>query len=111
MAETSSPLDPQIAFEQQPGGDTRAALRIDGHAVSGLWVVPFTLRIGAATVRMDGIAGVGTETEHRRRGYSRRVLEATVRWMQQGDAPLSMLYGIPDFYPKFGYATAGPDEA
>jgi GNAT superfamily N-acetyltransferase len=109
MTEPPVHTEPEIAFEAQPSGDTRAELRIDGRAVSRLFIVPFTLRIGAAAVRMDGIAGVETEKEHRRRGYSRRVLEATVDWMRQGDAALSMLYGIPDFYPKFGYATAGPD--
>ena len=25
--------------------------------------------------------------------------------MRSGDGALTMLYGIPDFYPKFGYAT------
>lgn len=29
--------------------------------------------------------------------------------MTAGDAALSMLYGIVGFYPKFGYAIAGPD--
>ena len=77
--------------------------------VSWLWIVPFTLHIGKATVRMDGIGGVNTEEDCRHRGYSRRVLEATVARMKQGDAALSMLYGIPHFYPKFGYTTAGPD--
>jgi hypothetical protein len=43
------------------------------------------------------------------RGYSRYVLERTVDAMIAGDAALSMLYGIRDYYPKFGYATSGPD--
>jgi predicted acetyltransferase len=111
MTEPPVVTDPEIVFETQPSGDTRAELRIDGHSASRLFIVPFALRVGAATVRMDGIAGVETEKEHRRRGYARRVLEATVQWMRQRDAALSMLYGIPDFYPKFGYATAGPDHS
>src|SRR5437868_6051335 len=111
MSEASPLTDPEIAFEEQPSGDTRAELRVDGRSVSRIFIVPFTLRVGAATLQMDGIGGVETEKEHRRRGYSRRVLEATVEWMRQRDAALSMLYGIPDFYPKFGYATAGPDHS
>jgi hypothetical protein len=98
----------EIRFQDETGG-TRAELVVEGAAVSRLWIVPFTLRVGAAAVRMEGIAGVGTETEHRYRGHARRLLEATVAKMRAGDAALSMLYGIPDFYPKFGYATAGPD--
>jgi len=91
------------------GGATRVRLMLGEKCVSWLSIVPFTLQIGAATVRMDGIGGVGTDAHHRHRGYSRRVLEAAVTHMRQGDGALSMLYGIPDFYPKFGYATAGPD--
>jgi len=91
------------------GRATRLDLMLGGESVSWLWIVPFTLCIGQARVRMDGIGGVGTKEEHRNRGYSRRVLEAAVERMRAGDAALSMLYGIRDFYPKFGYATAGPD--
>lgn len=87
-----------------------AELKVDGKAISNLWIVPFTLRIGKASVRMDGIAGVGTDVEHRNKGYSRKVMEATIEHMREGDAALAMLYGIRDFYPKFGFATAGPDQ-
>jgi hypothetical protein len=58
---------------------------------------------------MDGIGGVGTEEEFRHRGYSRRVMESAVRQMRQGDAALSTLFGIQDFYQKFGYETTGPE--
>jgi hypothetical protein len=108
VTESSRTQEGEITFETSDDG-TRVDLRIDGRSVSRLWVVHITLRIGQAKVRMEGIAGVGTEQEFRRRGYSRRVLEATVERMRAGDAPLSMLYGIRDFYPKFGYATAGPE--
>lgn len=107
MTEPASPAE-RILFEPEDGS-TRVDLMLEERSVSRLWIVPFTLAIGAARVRMDGIGGVGTDREYRRRGYSRRVLEATVERMRQGDAALSMLYGIRDFYPKFGYATAGPD--
>lgn len=105
----SPATDLRLTYQTEPGGDGRVDLMDGERSVSWLWIVPLTLRIGAATVRMDGIGGVGTEEEYRRRGYSRRVLEAAVERMRQGDAALSMLYGIPNFYPRFGYATAGPD--
>ena len=108
MPDIPSP-EPEITFRPASGGRTQVEVIVGDRTVSWLSIEPFTLRIGAATVRMDGIAGVGTEEEFRRRGYARRLLEATVAWMRQGDAALSMLYGIRDFYPKFGYATAGPD--
>src|SRR5213083_2629485 len=101
--------EPRLAFRQERDGSTRVDLMLEDRSVSWLWIVPFTIRIGRAAVRMDGIGGVNTREGCRRRGYSRRVLEATVERMRQGDAALSMLYGIPHFYPKFGYATAGPE--
>jgi hypothetical protein len=104
-----SPAEPELASRLESDGSTRLDLIVDGRSVSRLWIVPFTLRIGAATIRMDGIGGVGTTDEFRRRGYARMVLDAAVARMQQGDAAISMLYGIPNFYAKIGYATAGPD--
>ncbi len=105
---TSESSEIVIRTDSDSGG-TSVNLMVGGRKVSWLSIIPFTLRIGAATVRMDGIGGVGTDAHHRRRGYSRRVLEAAVTHMRAGEGALSMLYGISDFYPKFGYATAGPD--
>lgn len=98
-----------VAFTPQAGGATLAELTADGAVVSRLRVVPYTIHVGAATLRMDGIGDVWTEKEQRNRGYARALLEAVVHRMTSGDAAISMLYGIPNFYPKFGYATAGPD--
>jgi Acetyltransferase (GNAT) domain len=113
QSEPQTDLDPsselRVTFRTEPGGEARVDLMAGERSVSRLWVIPLTIRVGAATVRMDGIGGVGTEEDCRHRGYSRRVLEATVDWMRQRDAAISMLYGIPNFYPKFGYATAGPE--
>ena len=113
MSESVARAETPILFLPD-GGSTRVELKIEDRAASHLWINPYTLCIGAARVRMDGIGGVETEPEYRQRGYSRRVMEAAVRYMQAGgrDAPpavLSMLHGIGDFYPKFGYATAGAD--
>ncbi len=71
--------------------------------------MPFVLQIGAARVRMDGIGGVGTEPDCRKRGYAGLVMQAAVDVMRSGDAALSMLYGIRDYYPRFGYTPAGPE--
>lgn len=83
---------------------------VDGETVvSSCEIVPLSLRIGRAVVRMDGIADVKTAEEHRYRGFARRVLTRAMQRMEEGDASLTMLYGITDFYPKFGYTTVGPE--
>jgi len=81
----------------------------DGRSISHLSIVPLTIAVGVARVRVDGIAGVWTDEAFRGQGCARRILAAALAWMRAGDGALSILYGIPDFYPKFGYATAGPD--
>ena len=101
---------PELSIQPETDGrSTRVDLLLDKKSISRLWLTPFTLHIGEALVRMDGVGGVGTDEAHRSHGHSRRVLEAAVEHMKRGDAALSMLYGIRDFYPKFGFATAGPD--
>jgi predicted acetyltransferase len=107
---TDTKAIPEIRIQpEDDGSSTRVDLLQEGKSVSRLWLTPFTIRVGEARVRMDGVGGVGTDEEWRGRGYSRRVIEAAIGHMESGAAALSMLYGIRDFYPKFGYATAGPD--
>lgn len=101
-------MKPQIKAEDHDG-PVRLHLDLDGSTVSELWIIPLTIRVGCAQVRMDGIGGVSTQEAHRNRGYARQVLDEAVRRMRADDAALSMLYGIADFYPRFGYATAGPN--
>ncbi len=98
-----------IRIDREDDGNSKVSLELDGVIVSWTLVVPMTIRIGTATVRMDGIGGVETLEDHRNLGYSRRVLDAALACMQAGDAPLTTLYGIPDYYPRWGYATIGPE--
>jgi hypothetical protein len=89
-------------------GSFSHALLLHGEAVSELAVVDLTMRIGIASVRMGGIAGVGTDDKHRKKGYARRVLENCNVWMEENGFDCALLFGIPDFYHKFGYAVCLP---
>jgi hypothetical protein len=100
---------PELRIFPVEEGDRRVELISDGASISRCTIVPFTLRIGAARVRMDGIAAVGTDPAYRMQGHAATVMCAAVEDMRRRDAALSMLYGIMNFYPRFGYATAGPD--
>jgi predicted N-acetyltransferase YhbS len=109
MAEREFGDGTRIAIVKQPSGTSEVRLLLGDQQVSRVVIIPMLMRIGAAVVRMDGIGGVDTLEEYRRRGYMRRVMETAVRQMQAGDAGLSTLFGIQDFYQKFGFETAGPD--
>ena len=98
-------VEPTVTFHEAPDGHSEAKLLVNETDVSSLAIIPLRMRIGAAIVRVDGIGGVETPEAHRMRGYARRLLETTVEHMRRGKAALSFLYGIQDFYPKFGYAT------
>ena len=100
-----------VAKDERPGW-TEVSLETEGQdKVSTCGILALEMQIGAAVVRMDGIGGVNTQEAFRNRGLARHVLNAAVDYMTRGDAALTMLYGITNFYPKFGYATAGPDYA
>lgn len=89
------------------GDRTRIDLLLDDDtSASHLSVVDLPLRVGNLVVRCGGIAGVGTDREQRNKGYARAVLEDSLAFMRQEGYPLSALFGISDFYPKFGYAPA-----
>ena len=80
----------------------------DGERVSGLGLREYQMRFGSAQLKLGGICGVGTKEEHRNKGYSRRVMEEAMAFMTENGFDVSMLFGIPDFYHKFGYATVIP---
>lgn len=96
-----------IVFELEPNG-IRVAYMEDGKHVSDLQVLDRQMWLGAGKLRVGCIGGVGTTERARNRGLARRVLSATVDWMA-GRYDLSMLFGIPDFYGRFGYATCIPE--
>lgn len=80
-------------------------LIVDGQAVSRLVVIDYDIRVGGARLKMGGIAGVKTDPEHRMKGYSRYLLENTTSYMQDQGHDIALLFGIPDYYHKFGYAS------
>ncbi len=106
---------PELRYHQDDDGTTRIEVALDGRPVSDLRITPLTVAIGIARVRVDGIGGVETAEDCRGRGFARRTLEAAVVRMRDGSAgpagpaALSLLFGLPNFYEKFGYATAGPE--
>ncbi len=90
-------------------GSAKHVLVLGGEDVSQACVLDLKVRIGCCVLRMGGIGDVATREEHRNRGYSRRVLNNCLEFMAAEGYDLSMLIGIPDFYPKFGYATVFPE--
>lgn len=84
-------------------------LESDGELVSQLWVVDVSVRAWRGELRSAGVAGVGTPEPHRLKGYARRLMEMCERSAAERGYAISTLFGIPDFYHRFGYATICPE--
>lgn len=78
-------------------------------AACKLTVLDLPIRIGSAVVRMAGIGGVHTRWEHRMKGYMRALFEDNLQYMVDEGYDVSMLFGIENFYTKFGYASSLAD--
>ncbi len=81
-------------------------LKIDGQIISHVLIVDVPVRYGDATLRIGGIGCVETHGDHTKKGYSSQVMEDVVRFMEADGFDLSLLFGIRNFYHKFGYRTA-----
>jgi predicted acetyltransferase len=74
--------------------------------LAGLTVFDLPMRIGDCVVRCGGIGGVETAQQHRGNGYASQVLNDTLAYMREAGMAVSVLFGIPGFYPRWGYTPA-----
>lgn len=98
-------MDLRIITEKM-GRDHLRRVMIGEEWISKVTIIEYEMRIGSSLVKMGGIAGLETKKEYRMRGYARALMSDNVKYMQKEGFDVSMLFGIPDFYPKFGYSTA-----
>jgi predicted acetyltransferase len=87
----------------------KISLSTQGEEASRLWIFDKIIRIGTAGVRIGGIGGVGTENKHRLKGYASLIMNESTRFMEEHGYDLGFLYGIPDFYDRFGYGVCFGD--
>lgn len=91
------------------GFHRRRYLEIDGQRVSWLHLLDYQAHLGGALVRVAGVGGVSTGHDQRMKGYSRQLMEDTHRLMLAEGYDLALLFGIPRFYERFGYAPCMAD--
>lgn len=85
----------------------RLALR-SGQVVGALRVAELTLRIGRARLRVGGIGWVSTHPDFRMQGVCAALMTDTLNYLGREGFALSLLFGIPGLYQKFGYVAAIP---
>jgi predicted N-acetyltransferase YhbS len=67
----------------------------------GIW--DYQMRVGSARVRVGGVGGVATDADYRKRGLMDRTARASMEAMRAQGYDVSLLFGIDDFYHRFGY--------
>ncbi len=80
--------------------------RLRDQLVSHWGVWEYRMRIGQATVRCGGIGAVATHADHRKKGFMARTAAHSIERMRARGYALSILFGIDDFYHRFGYVPA-----
>jgi len=64
-----------------------------------------TVRLGEARLKTGGLGWVTTAARHRQKGVCRSMMQDAFRYLQAHNYHVAMLFGIPNFYHRFGFAT------
>ena len=72
-------------------------------------VFDLTMRFGCGQLRVAGVGAVTSHPDWQGRGIMKRLAGAAVDGLAGEGYHASLLYGIPNFYDRFGYVTAWPD--
>lgn len=89
---------------------TRIAV-VDGQIVACLCIFTHTSRLGESRMKMGGIGNVTTVGPWRRKGIAALMMSEAMRYMKTRGYHLAMLFGIADFYHRWGFASALPEYA
>jgi len=81
---------------------TRVAFWKDDLAAS-LRLTTDTIRIGEARLKMGGLGFVTTVGQFRNKGVGRELIQHTLQYMEDHNYHVSTLFGIANFYHRFGF--------
>lgn len=81
----------------------------NGNIISALRLTTDIIRIGEARLKMGGIGWVSTAGHFRNKGIASKLIQNAVQYMKANAYHVSMLFGIPNFYHRFGFATTLPE--
>ena len=86
-------------------------LYADGDLAAALRLFTYTIRIGEARLKMGGFGCVTTAGPARQKGYAARLMTDSMRYLRTHGYHVSMLFGIADFYHRWGFASTLPEYA
>ncbi len=88
---------------------TRIAIMKSSEIAGALRLTTETIRIGEARLKMGGFGWVATAPDFRNKGVSRSLMQDTLQYMAKHKYHVSMLFGIPNYYHRFGFTTTLAD--
>ncbi len=80
-------------------------LEVDGEIAAHVRIVPKVMRVGRAKLRVAGVGAVGTHPWQQKKGYMAALVRDTIGFMESEGYDLSLLFGIANFYHRFGFAS------
>lgn len=83
----------------------------DGQLASCLCLFTHTIRIGEARIKMGGIGNVATAGPWRGKGCAALLMADVMHYMKSHGYHLSILFGIADFYYRWGFYSVLPEYA
>jgi predicted N-acetyltransferase YhbS len=82
---------------------------VDGVLATHFGVWDFTMRIGTGTVRVAGIGAVATHRARRSHGLMSQTAADAVSSLRSAGYDMSLLFGIANYYTRFGYVGTFPE--
>jgi len=79
---------------------------VDGEIATHFGVWDLGMRIGRSVVRVAGIGAVATLENHRKKGLMAQTAGDCVDGLDAAGYDASLLFGIPNFYHRFGYVVS-----
>ncbi|MGI6138135.1 MAG: GNAT family N-acetyltransferase [Candidatus Hydrogenedentales bacterium] len=86
-------------------------LLVNGQVAACCCLFTHTIRVGESRLKMGGIGYVTTAAAQRKKGYASLLMEDMKQYMESHGYHLSMLFGIKDFYSRWGFTAVLPDYA
>ncbi|HOJ34143.1 MAG TPA: GNAT family N-acetyltransferase [Candidatus Hydrogenedentes bacterium] len=80
-------------------------LTVNGEIASALRLTTDAILMGESRLKMGGLGWVSTLEKYRGKGFCSALVRDTMDYMRSNNYHVSMLFGIPEFYERFGYCT------
>lgn len=102
----SATSEPTVRFSTPEARQILVQVMLGEEESSRLIIHDLPMHVDESVLRMGGIGGVQTLPALRKKGYARLMLSAAVQHMDETGFDVSVLFGIHNFYHRYGFITS-----